>query len=118
MMLRRRSHPKLLLLESIRPRKEATGLKTAVYVVFLLNIPIVSDFIAILGCRATFVGRPEDQTVEPVPSFPRTEVASVGPVLTRNSRSRPDAGPSMRPEDSVGLARSPTEPARANPVRW
>ena len=42
---------------------------------------LVSDFIAILGRRATLVGRPEDQTVGPVPSFPWTEVTSVGPVL-------------------------------------
>ena len=67
---------------------------------------LISDFIAILGRRANLVDQPEDQTVRPVPNFLRTEVASVGPVLAINFRSRPDAGPSLRPEDSVGLARA------------
>jgi hypothetical protein len=65
--------------------------------------------------RGRSVGRPDDQKVGPVPSYPKTEDASVGPVLATFFRFRPDAGPTMRPEDLVGLDRRPTEPARANP---
>jgi hypothetical protein len=77
---------------------------------------LISDFIAILGRRVNLVSWPKDQMVGPVPSFLRTKVASVGPVLANNFRSRPDpwgpktqsdwpaAGPN-RPAPTLGLPR-------------
>jgi hypothetical protein len=109
MALCRRSRPKLQVLEVIGPR-------TTVYFFFSLNISVNEGYFQISSHRADSLGQPEDRTVGPFPAFPRTEVASVGPVLTYFFRSRPKAGPPLMPEDSVGLDRRPNEPARANPA--